>query len=137
MTDQQNDHSKIIDGTNKLIDTKLDLLTSDLLSEDQLCELFEQLDTHEQYSNMIFIIAAYPRVMCSHYMKPNYNIMTKWNGTIDENNYFGASHDDMVYDLLCNYYVNYRPIDSSMGKFIHAKIFNNKTSSELRKMFEV
>ena len=63
----KSDFEKLNDeNKNKLLDFKMELLANDLLVEEELYQLFEQLDLMERYSDMLVLIIQQPARISMH-----------------------------------------------------------------------
>ena len=118
---------------NKMND-KFKLLEEDLLDENDIRELFKELDENEQYENMIYLIIMHPRILCPYYNQTQahhkYNIEHKWNGDIREGKFHNeVTRDDIIYDLLSEFMDSPIHQNTKIEKLIKNKIFS-KTSME-------
>lgn len=68
---------------NSDLDKQMQLVRLDLVGGMKLLILFEQLDTHKRYSDMLSLIIRYPKTICDHFeMTSNvfdYNLEHEWD----------------------------------------------------------
>ncbi|AYV85662.1 MAG: hypothetical protein Satyrvirus29_3 [Satyrvirus sp.] len=112
----------------QVLDIKMELLQMDMITEDQLCVLFDELDVCDKYEDMMFLFAAYSRVLVGYYeLKSScYNINNKWDGVFKKNIICGASKDDILYDLLDDFFSADGFAESEVALLLTNKIYKNK-----------
>lgn len=136
---KKNFHSLKKEEANLFLDTELELLGHDLLDEAQLCILFYHLDLHKRYHDMLFILAAYSRILCDFedmISIEEYNITKKWNNTIDFDHVENIDKETcmMLSDLIPDFYGSCSSI--KFANLVKNKIFKNKNREEIEEIFE-
>jgi hypothetical protein len=129
---KQNFQSLNTDQANQVIDAKFKLLGYDLLTEDDIHIMFEQLDKLKRYDDMMFLAASKPNHIYNIYVSSNWNIFKNWDGTINDTKF--TNKEGIMSDLLMNHFDN-RFFGTKLASIIHKKVFNNKNTKKLYKLY--
>ena len=86
---------------NKYLDSKLKFYEWDLINEKDACELFDQLDSMERYSDILLLLIAHPVLISGYFEEKSsshkYNMEHKWDWDLSKLTYVPIN--SWIYDL--------------------------------------